>query len=80
VARNPHVKMVELNKRGYLLVDINRERLHSEWWHVPTVRERTDEQWLAAQLVSETGTNHLARTDVASKSRGDAPDPAPAAE
>jgi alkaline phosphatase D len=58
-ALSPHMKFVELNKRGYTVVDIDRERLQAEWWHVPTIRERTDQQSLAARLASASGSNHL---------------------
>lgn len=31
-ALNPHVQWFDLNKRGFLLVDINRERTQGEWY------------------------------------------------
>lgn len=78
-AITPHNRYVELNKRGYVVVDIDRERMHSEWWHVPGVRERTDEQYRAAGLVSESGANHLVSTAITLAPRTGAADPAPGA-
>jgi alkaline phosphatase D len=72
LSRNPHIKMIELNKRGYLLVDIDRERLQTEWWHVPTIRERTDEQWPAALMAAQSGTNQLLRVEAGLTSRSEA--------
>jgi alkaline phosphatase D len=76
-ALSPHMKFIELNKRGYTLVDINRDRLQAEWWHVPTVSERTDVQTLAASLVSESSTNHLVPTTSTLTSSADSAEPAP---
>ena len=56
---SPHMKFIELNKRGYTVVDVNRDRLLSEWWHVPTIRERTNVQTLAATFATASGANHL---------------------
>lgn len=79
-ALSPHMKFVELNRRGYTVVDIDRERLQAEWWHVPTVRERTNVQSLAARLASASGTNHLVDVATALNRRTDTAEPAPAAE
>jgi alkaline phosphatase D len=79
-ALSAHMKFIELNKRGYTVVDVDRERLHSEWWHVPTIRERTDEQFLAAALASASGTNHLVPVATALNARPNTAEPAPAAE
>ena len=71
------MKFIELNKRGYVVVDINRDRVQSEWWHVPTIRERTDAQSLAASLTSASGANHLVQATSALTAVVDAADPAP---
>lgn len=77
---SPHMKFIELNKRGYAIVDIDRERLQSEWWHVPTIRERTDEQSLASRLAAASGTNHLVPVATALSQRAETAEPAPATE
>jgi len=58
-AVNPHMKYVELNKRGYVVVDIDRDRVHSEWYHVETIADRDNTQTLAAALRSESMSDHL---------------------
>ncbi len=77
-ALSPHMKFIELNKRGYVLVDIDRDRVQSEWWHVPTVRERTNAQTLTARLASESGANHLQTASSALQANADVAEPAPA--
>lgn len=37
-----------LNKRGYVLLNIDRERVQGEFWHVATVGSRSREETLAA--------------------------------
>ena len=74
---SPHMKFIELNKRGYVVVDIDRDRMQSEWWHVPTIRERTNVQSLAATLATESGANHLVPATSALTTLADAADPAP---
>jgi alkaline phosphatase D len=56
----PHIKYLEGEKRGYLLVDLTRARLQADWYHVPTVSERTDREQKAASWVSERGSSRLA--------------------
>jgi alkaline phosphatase D len=75
-AVSPHMKYIELNKRGYVLVDLDRDRMQAEWYHVPGVRERTDAQTLAAAFVCNSGSNHLEPTTSALPARAHTPDPA----
>jgi alkaline phosphatase D len=76
---SPHMKYIELNKRGYVLVDIDRDRLQADWYHVPTIRERTDQQSLAAVFTCESGKGFLQQASTPLAPKADAADPAPAA-
>jgi alkaline phosphatase D len=66
---NPHVKYAELHKRGYLLLDIDRERVQGEFWHVATVNAVSRDEVLAASLVSVAGDNGLQPAPGASPAR-----------
>ena len=55
----PHIKYLEGDSRGYLLIDLTRARLQADWYHVPTVSERTDREQKAASWVSERGSSRL---------------------
>ncbi len=57
---NPHGQYFD-SRNGYLIVDINRDRLQAEYWLVPTVTAPSDEQTLDATLSVPSGT---ARIDV----------------
>lgn len=76
-AVSPHMKYIEMNKRGYVVVDIDHNRLQADWYHLPTVREQTDEQIFAAAFTSASGDNHLTSAGSPIAERADAPDPAP---
>ena len=56
---SPHMKYAELNKRGYVLLDIDRERVQGEFWHVATVDSPSRDETLAAAFVNEAGANRL---------------------
>jgi alkaline phosphatase D len=56
---SPHMKYVEMNKRGYVLLDIDRARIQGEFWHVATVDVPSREETLAAAFVNEAGANRL---------------------
>jgi alkaline phosphatase D len=70
---HPHVKFVDLLRRGYTLLDVTPERIQAEWYHVATVLERRADEELAATLQVASGSSHLVpaiepslpRTDVA---------------
>ena len=59
----PHLKWVEGVHRGYMVLDVTPERIQNDWYFVPTVDRRTDEETFAKGFVSEAGNPHL--TEVA---------------
>jgi alkaline phosphatase D len=56
----PHLKYLEGESRGYLLVDLTPERMTAEWYYTPTVLERSTLETRAAGFVSERGSSRLA--------------------
>jgi alkaline phosphatase D len=49
-AANPHVRLLEMDSHGYLLVDVTAQRLQAEWWFVsdrddPTATQRRGPSW-----------------------------------
>jgi alkaline phosphatase D len=43
-----HIQYCEMASHGYVVVDVDRERLRAEWWHLDAVRERSDGESLGA--------------------------------
>jgi alkaline phosphatase D len=72
----PHLKYVEGLLRGYVVVDVTRERVQADWYYVPTVTEKTTAEQFGKGLVSAAGAPHLsvAASPVATRSSAD---PAP---
>jgi alkaline phosphatase D len=73
---NPHIKYIDFNQRGYMLLDITRERIVSEWWYVDTVASRTNIQSFGAAFEVRHGSNRL-QPSAATTPRSDAPPLAP---
>lgn len=65
---SPHIKYVDLFRRGYGVLDLNRERAQGEIYHLDTVDERSSAESLAAVFVSESGANALQQTPTAAPS------------
>lgn len=60
VARqNPHVRWFDLERHGYLLVDVDGAAVEAEWWHVGTVEERAVGEHLAARWRVRRGDPRL---------------------
>lgn len=57
----PHIKYLEGDSRGYVLMDVTGERLIAEWYFVPTVTERTARESRGARFVCERGSSRLVR-------------------
>jgi alkaline phosphatase D len=54
-----HLKFLEGEHNGYTLLDITRDRLQAEWYHVDTVAQRSDTESKAASFVCENGSSRL---------------------
>ena len=59
-SQNPHFKYVELNKRGYMLLDVTPQRVVSEWWYVDTVASISNVQTFGVAFEVAYGSNRLA--------------------
>lgn len=55
----PHLKFLDGKSRGYVVLDVTRQRLQADWWFVPAVNVRTTEQRFGKGLVCEAGSRHL---------------------
>jgi phosphodiesterase/alkaline phosphatase D-like protein len=55
----PHLKFLDGDNRGYVLIDLTPKQIRADWYHVPTVLERTDAERRAASFVCEKGSSRL---------------------
>lgn len=72
---SPHMKYVELHKRGYGVLDVTRERAQCEFYHLATVSELDKRQELVVVYASEAGNNALKPS--AAETRSALAEPAP---
>ncbi|MBV1862329.1 MAG: alkaline phosphatase D family protein [Nannocystaceae bacterium] len=78
LAANPHLRWIDIRERGYLLLDVDTQRVQASWWFVDEV-ESTDGggESLAAVWAVRDGTDHLEEEQEAAEPLPDAPAPAP---
>jgi alkaline phosphatase D len=55
----PHLRFVEGDNNGYVLLDLTPQRLQADWYFVPTVMERTERERRAAAFVCERGSGRF---------------------
>lgn len=58
-SQNPHIKHVDLDRRGYLLLDVQPERVVGEFWIVDTVTAPSANQSFVTAYEVRHGTNRL---------------------
>lgn len=63
VEDNPHMKWVELTRRGYLVLDVTPARLQGAWYFVDTVLERIDGESVGGVVEVAAGTPHVVVVD-----------------
>ena len=57
---NPHFKYINLNQRGYMLIDADPSRCVCEWWHIDTVASLGNIETFAVAYEVRDGSNRLA--------------------
>ena len=68
-ASNPHLKLFDASRNGYLLLTVTAASLRGDFWLVPTVLQLTDEQVLAYRFDVAAGSNTLVE-DLAVRAAG----------
>ena len=56
---NPHVKYVELTKRGFILLDVTPQKIQSDWYYVNTIDQDDESNYWAKGYFSNNGANNL---------------------
>lgn len=74
---NPHVKFVDLENRGYIVLDVTAEHCEAQWYLLDTVESVEATESFAAAFATRVGDNHLLPVESPSGPGPDAPAPAP---
>jgi alkaline phosphatase D len=64
---NPHLKYVELTKHGFIMLDLNQQRIQADWFYVNTITQNNNSAYSwAKSLYSNNGSMQLLETTSAS--------------
>jgi alkaline phosphatase D len=56
----PHLKYLDGDSRGYIVLDVDRDAITADWYFVPSVEQRSDRETRAIRYVCERGSSRLA--------------------
>lgn len=71
MAANSHIKWVNLDKKGYMIVDVNQNRVQSDWYFVNTIDTENSAAAWAKSYYANQGTTQLHSTNTVSFARQD---------
>ncbi len=58
-AQNPHIKYVELTKKGFVLVDIDPSRVQGDWYNISTLDQMDPTNSCVKSYITNNGSNSL---------------------
>lgn len=67
---NPHLKYVELTKRGFVILDFTSQRVQGDWYYVNTIDAQNSANTCEKSYYSLTGANALVSTNTPSVGHG----------
>ena len=59
MAANPHMKYVDLNQHGYVVLDMNQNRVQGDWIYVSTLTEQLFNDVAGESWICNDGENHM---------------------
>ena len=57
--QNPHIKYVELTKKGFVLVDIDTNRVQGDWYYISTLDQMDPTNSCVKSYITNNGSNSL---------------------
>ncbi len=76
--QNPHMKFIDLTRRGYVILDLNQQRVQGDFYFVNRVDQVSNQETFAEGWYCEDGTRRLQKANSASVKSGPLPIKAPA--
>ena len=67
---NPHLKYVELTKKGFVILDISTEKIQGDWYYVNTIDQQNPANSCQKSYYSNSGNNTLISTNTPSIGHG----------
>ncbi len=72
-ANNPNLRWMELTRNGYLVLDVDADRVQADWWFVATIDAVSDDEEYGASWATSTAANRLAEASAPTQDRPGAP-------
>lgn len=66
MASNSHIKYADLSRHGYVMLDLNKQRVQSDWYYVNTIDSPSSDFTYGTSLKSNHLTRHLVAANSAS--------------
>ncbi|MFH1321004.1 MAG: alkaline phosphatase D family protein [Bacteroidota bacterium] len=70
LAANPHMKYVDLENRGYYILDVNKNRTQADWYFVNTIDDQSYYEYFDEAWYVNDGENFLRNSSVPSQRLG----------
>ena len=67
---NPHLKYVELTKKGFVILDVSTAKVQGDWYYVTTIDQQNSANTCQKSYYSNTGNNTLVSTNAPSVGHG----------
>ena len=67
---NPHLKYVELTKKGFVILDVSTAKVQGDWYYVTTIDQQNSSNTCQKSYYSNTGNNTLVSTNAPSVGHG----------
>lgn len=65
-AANDHMKWIDLTQHGYLVLDVNENRVQGEWYFVDDIENPSTNETMANAFYTNHGDNHLTQSNAVS--------------
>jgi len=66
MASNSHIKYADLSRHGYVMLDVNKQRVQADWYYVNTVDNSSSDFTYGTSFKSDHLTRHLVAANSAS--------------
>jgi alkaline phosphatase D len=67
---NPHLKYVELTKKGFVILDVSTAKVQGDWYYVTTIDQQNSANTCQKSYYSNAGNNTLVSTNTPSVGHG----------
>ena len=75
---NPHMKMVDLDRHGYFMLDVKKDSTQADYYYVDKINELSTFQSYGGGVKTMKGENHLVATQSSATQKSKQEIPAPA--